>query len=84
MSAARYLTFGGVGCERSEPMVWILSRHLEAGNALGVTGLTLTATGLASQLYEVGIFIGILRTLKPVAKQWGSGGCLLAQVWLDQ
>jgi hypothetical protein len=48
MSAARYHTFGGVGCERSAPMVWVLYRHLEAGNALGVTGRTLAATGLAS------------------------------------
>jgi hypothetical protein len=23
MSAARYHTFGGVGCERSAPMVWM-------------------------------------------------------------
>jgi hypothetical protein len=34
---------------------WSLYRHLEAGNALGVTGRTLAATGLASWLDEVGI-----------------------------
>jgi len=55
MSAAWYRTFGGLGCDDRSPWSGYCTGILRLGNRLVVTGRTLAARGLASELYEVGI-----------------------------